>query len=124
HLVDGKISGGDSMFDYSGSYQIDHDSFTATLTTRRFADGPTTTLFGCDEVEAQLTGRFNGTTAVCSGTAKEAPGVRFEATLFFQQQDQTPDPGQEIAPARTDPARLPQMPLGRRTTKQVVKRFG
>ena len=35
-LADGKISGGDSVFTYSGSYQVDDDDrFTAALTTRR-----------------------------------------------------------------------------------------
>src|SRR6202012_1766274 len=39
YLVDGKISGGDCFFDYSGSYQVEDGRFTATLTTRRRADG-------------------------------------------------------------------------------------
>src|SRR6202790_3264693 len=59
HLANGKISGGDSIFAYSGSYQIDDDRITAALTTRRYAAGPPT-VFGIDEVEVKLTGRFNG----------------------------------------------------------------
>ena len=55
-LDNGRITGGDSMFAYGGSYEIDGDRFTATLTIRRFAEG-TTTVFGVDEVEARLTGR-------------------------------------------------------------------
>jgi hypothetical protein len=56
-LANGKISGGDSMFAYSGSYQVDDDRITATLTTRRHAAGPPT-VFGIDEVDVKLTGRF------------------------------------------------------------------
>jgi hypothetical protein len=123
-LANGKISGGDCMFAYGGSYEVDDNSFTATLTTRRYADGPTT-VFGCDEVEALLTGKFNGTTAVCSGTARQAPGVRFEATLFLQQQEPPPAPAPKLPPARADLARLPKIPSERRIAKQFVgKRFG
>jgi hypothetical protein len=123
-LANGTITGSDSMFAYGGCYVVDDDSFTATLTTRRYADGPTT-LFGHDEVEVQLTGRFNGTTAVCSGTARQAPDMRFEATLFLQQQEQPPMSGTKSAPARMDVARLPKLPSDRRTTNPfAVKRFG
>src|SRR5437879_10465244 len=84
HLANGKISGGDSIFTYGGSYEIDEDRFTARLTTRRHAAGPHT-VFGVDEVEVKLTGTFNGMMASCSGTAKQAAGVVFEATLFLGQ---------------------------------------
>jgi hypothetical protein len=52
----------------------------AALTTRRYAAGPPT-VFGIDEVEVRLTGRFNGMMASRSGTAEQAPGMVFEATL-------------------------------------------
>ena len=84
HLENGKISGGDSTVAYGGSYEIDEDRFTATLTTRRHSAGPPT-VFGIDEVEVTLTGTFNGRMASCSGTAEQAPGVVFEATLFVGQ---------------------------------------
>src|ERR1700756_3329178 len=67
HLENGKISGGDSIVAYGGSYEIDEDRFTATLTTRRHSAGPPT-VFGIDEVEITLTGTFNGRMASCSGT--------------------------------------------------------
>ncbi|WP_407178928.1 hypothetical protein [Bradyrhizobium sp. STM 3562] len=90
HLADGRISGRDSFFSYSGSYEIEDDRFTATLTTRRYADGPTT-LFGVDEVEVKLTGTINGTIACCSGISEQAPGVHFEATLFLNQEPPEPE---------------------------------
>jgi len=80
HLADGRISGGDCFFSYGGTYEINEDRFTATLTTRRCADGPTT-VFGLDEIEVRLTGSVKGTTAWCIGTSDQVPGLRFEATL-------------------------------------------
>ena len=73
--------GGDCIFRYGGFYEFDEHEFTATLTTTRYAEGPTT-VFGVDEVEAKITGTFKGATAVCSGTAIQAPTLRFEARLF------------------------------------------
>jgi hypothetical protein len=84
HLAEGKISGGDAFFAYSGTYEIDGDNFSATLTTKRFADGPTTVL-GFDEVELKLTGKARGPIACCNGTSAQAPDLPFEATLFIRQ---------------------------------------
>lgn len=95
HLADGRISGGDSFFNYGGTYEIEGDRFTAMLTTKRFADGPTT-VFGVDEVELKLSGMFKGPIASCAGTSVQAPDVRFEATLFLGQ-DQ---PASQAVPAR------------------------
>ena len=114
-LDNGRISGGDAMFTYGGSYQLDEDRFTAVLTTHRYADGPFTTVFGCDEVEAQLTGSFSGNRAVCMGTAKQAPGVVFEATLFLQQPEAAPTPPPKSAPGSAGLARLPKPAVSRRS---------
>lgn len=86
YLKNGKISGGDSFFAYAGSYEIDQERFTATLTTKRYADGPST-VFGFDEIEVALTGQFKGAIATCTGTARQAPDVAFEATLIPSQDD-------------------------------------
>jgi hypothetical protein len=106
HLANGRISGGDSFFNYSGSYEVKDDRFTAILTTKRFADGPTPTVFGLDEVEVKVTGTFKGTIACCTGTSEQAPGLHFEATLFLGQEQ----PIQPEAP-RTAPAlKLAKLP--------------
>jgi T3SS negative regulator,GrlR len=115
-LDNGRITGGDSMFVYGGCYEFDGDRFTATLTTRRYAEG-TTTVFGVDEVEARLTGTFKGATAVCSGVAEQAPGVRFEAMLFSQQQADVPEVNR--APARPGAARLLKVPDGRNRSPSI-----
>ncbi|MBR1171028.1 hypothetical protein [Bradyrhizobium liaoningense] len=87
HLTDGRISGSDSFFTYSGSYQFHDDRrFTAVLTTRRHTEGPPT-VFGLDEVEVALSGICTGAMATCSGTARQAPDVRFEVTLIYSQED-------------------------------------
>jgi T3SS negative regulator,GrlR len=106
HLANGKISGGDSIFAYSGSYQVDDDRITAALTTRRYAAGPPT-VFGIDEVEVRLTGRFNGMMASCSGTAEQAPGMVFEATLFLGQ-DQPPESDRKRAAVKFEAGKLPK----------------
>jgi len=105
-LADGKISGGDSAFAYSGSYQVDDDRFTAALTTRRFAEGPPT-VFGVDEVEVKLTGKSNGAIASCSGIAEQAPSIVFEATLFLGS-EQPPAPAAKCATLNLNTSKLPK----------------
>jgi len=52
-LSDGTIIGGDSFFEYSGSYEENGDQITASVRTRRVCDGPPS-VFGFDEVELKL----------------------------------------------------------------------
>ena len=95
HLANGLISGSDSFFSYSGSYQIDGDHFTAALTTTRHSAGPPD-LFGLDEVEVELAGRFKGRMASCSGSARQAPDLPLEATLIASE-DASPEPARDRA---------------------------
>jgi hypothetical protein len=106
HLANGRISGSDSFFDYAGSYQVDHDRFTAILTTRRHA-GDMTTVFGCDEVEVNVTGVCVGSMATCSGTARQAPELLFEATLIFSQEE-TPPADAKCAVVKLKADKLPK----------------
>lgn len=85
-LTEGRISGSDSFFTYGGSYRVDELHFSAVLTVSRHADGPPS-VFGLDQVEVRLSGACNGSVATCSGTAEEAPDVKFEATLIYSQED-------------------------------------
>ena len=119
-LANGKISGGDSMFTYSGSYEVDDDRFTAALATRRHAAGPAT-VFGIDEVEVRLAGKINGIMASCSGTAEQAPGVAFEATLFLGQ-DQSPEPDRKRAALTFDAGKLPKGTDSRYRARNPVTR--
>lgn len=86
HLTEGRIAGCDSFFTYGGSYCVDGNRFTAVLTVKRHADGAPG-VFGPDEVEANLSGVCNSSVATCSGTAKQAPDVTFEATLIYSREE-------------------------------------
>ena len=88
-LIEGRISGRDSFFTYGGSYQVGQQRFTAVLTVKRHAEG-NPSVFGPDEVEVNLTGLCSGAMATCSGTAREAPEVRFECTLIYSQEEALP----------------------------------
>ena len=112
YLANGKVAGADSIFSYSGTYQLDGDRFTATLMTQRYAAGPTT-LFGIDEVEVKLSGAFKGTMASCSGTSEQAPDMRFEATLLLSQEHQPPRPELPRPLPNFGAAKLPQAPSSR-----------
>jgi len=79
-LNDGKITGGDASLTYTGTYFQNGDQFSAVVTTRRHTPGPPS-VFGIDNLDLTLTGKSAPTTASCTGTAKQAPGLAFEATL-------------------------------------------
>jgi hypothetical protein len=109
-LSDGTIIGGDSFFEYSGSYEENGDQITATVRTRRVCDGPPS-VFGFDEVELKLEGRTRGEMASCSGTAEQAPGVTFAATLVPCREDPSPSRPDPIFQATPfDATRLPKLP--------------
>jgi hypothetical protein len=109
-LSDRTIAGGDSFFEYSGSYEQNGDRLTAMVRTRRVCDGPSS-VFGIDEVVLKLEGRCRGEIAVCAGTAEQAPGVNIEVTLIPSREH----PSQEEAeaayrPMPFDAAKLPKAP--------------
>jgi hypothetical protein len=82
----GKLAGGDASYRYSGQWEQEGDRFTAKLTSKRFAPGPS--VFGMDEVDIVVEGRSNeGVTASCKGFAKQAPGVSLEVTLVRMSND-------------------------------------
>ena len=83
-LQSGRISGGDSVLSYSGTYEVDEDRFTAVVSTKRHAAGQRS-LFGIDEVQIEIKGKSMGMTATCTGTAKQAPELVFQATLIRVQ---------------------------------------
>ena len=79
-LNDGKITGGDGGLAYSGTYFQNGDLFSAVITTWRQTPG-LPSIFGIDNIDLTLTGTSAPTTASCTGTVKQAPGLTFEATL-------------------------------------------
>lgn len=79
-LANGKLKGGDSALAYSGTYSQDGDKFTASVATSRHAQG-LPSVFGIDVVNISLTGQSSATSANCTGTATQAPGLTFQAVL-------------------------------------------
>jgi hypothetical protein len=80
-LMDGNLSGGDNVSSYTGTYVQDGDEFTATIAVERHSQGQPS-VFGIDNVDITLSGKSTSTTASCFGTANQAPGVTFQATLI------------------------------------------
>src|SRR5450631_1698529 len=80
-LLDGNVSGGNTISSYTGTYVQDGDKFAATIAVRRHTQGPPSA-FGVDNVDITLSGKSTPTTAACFGTAKQAPGTTFQATLI------------------------------------------
>jgi|SRR5882757_3826099 len=88
-LTDGRMSGRDSVLTYSGSYQVNGDDFTAAITTRRHAEGQPS-LFGIDDLDLTLAGTSMEKTANCTGTARQAPDLSFQATLIKIEEKDDP----------------------------------
>ena len=82
HLNEGRVRGGDSRLYYLGNYTFDGDNFTAEVATDAHAKIPgMNALFGQDIIHITLQGLFTGDEATLTGTAKEAPTVKFVASL-------------------------------------------
>jgi hypothetical protein len=81
-LSGGIIRGGDSSIYYHGSYTTVGDQLNAEVKTDAHTKLPgMASVFGVDRVNITLNGKINGDTATLKGTAKEAPGLAFEAVL-------------------------------------------
>jgi len=106
-LENGKISGGDTVITYSGSYQAEGTQFTAVLKTSRHAPGQPS-VFGVDEVEIKLAGSAAGNFATCSGEVEQVPGMVFEVTLMPVKAEPDGAVGRPYNPADFHPERLPK----------------
>jgi hypothetical protein len=108
HFADGKIWGRDGVMTYDGTYEVDGDRFTATLTTNRHIEGQPT-VFGTDqELRLALEGTCAGKTAAFIGTTEQFPGVLLEGTLIrSEQQPLAPEPSGPIP--QFNPERLPKL---------------
>jgi hypothetical protein len=80
-LTDGKMTGGDTVMTYTGSYTQAGDDFTADIATKRHTPGQLS-VFGIDKVDLTLIGKSTGSTASCRGTSRQAPPMTFEATII------------------------------------------
>ena len=81
-LAAGKIRGGDSALFYVGSYVIENGELPAEVKTARYATNPAfVSVFGIDNADISLRGQASGDSATVIGTAKQALGVSFQASL-------------------------------------------
>ena len=81
HVTDGKICGRDGVMTYSGTCAVDGDRFTATIVTKKHAEGQT--VFGSDdELKLTLEGTCSGKIARFIGTAEQFPGVALKEHSF------------------------------------------
>src|SRR5690349_9219870 len=76
----GRMWGGDAGLFYVGSYVDNAGNLTAEVKTDRHTKSPfIQSVFGVDRVTITLRGKVSGDAAACKGTAKEAPGIEFDA---------------------------------------------
>lgn len=80
-LPDGRLTGGDTTFSYSGTWTQAGDRVKVVYSAKRIADGPPG-VFGLDELDIISTGQINADGSLtCTGFAKQAPGLKLEIEL-------------------------------------------
>jgi hypothetical protein len=81
-LQDGKIHGGDSAMYYVGTVSEQGENLTAEVEGKLHTKVPgMQSVFGANHTHINLKGKGSGKSASFTGTAREAPGVNFQATL-------------------------------------------
>jgi hypothetical protein len=115
-LIDGKLTGGDTVSDYAGTYLLEGDKFTATVAVRRRTQG--LSVFGINHVDLTVTGKSSPTMASCTGTAKQAPGLVLEATLIRIADQPETAPRQRMR-GHTAPNLAP--PRGRQLRRPMIR---
>ena len=106
-LANGMISGGDWIFRYGGFYEFDQHEFTATLTTTRYAEGPTT-VFGVDEVEAKITGDVQRGDRGLFGHRHTGTGASVRSPDFFPRHPPADGPAVKRPPVTPVAAKPPK----------------
>ncbi|KIZ41673.1 MULTISPECIES: GrlR family regulatory protein [Rhodopseudomonas] len=78
----GRLHGGSSAFAYIGTYEVQGDTITgAVISKRHTKDSGLPSVFGLDEVRVNFQGSSIGDFAQFEGTAAEAPSLGFKAVL-------------------------------------------
>ncbi len=77
-----QLRGGDSSIYYLGTYARNGNNIRAEVTTDAHTKVPgMQNVFGVDRVHITLQGEVRGDAIVFDGSAREAPGVPFQAIL-------------------------------------------
>jgi T3SS negative regulator,GrlR len=83
----GRLSGGDTAFSYTGDWEQKRKRFKATLSAKRTSPGPPG-VFGMDEIDLVVVGYSDGGDEVsCAGFAKQSPGLKLDVTLVRIRDD-------------------------------------
>lgn len=110
HVAHGKIWGRDSIVTYNGTCEVNEDRFTATVTTKRHTEGPSTVFGDEQELEIKLEGTCAGKLVTYVGTADRFPGVILEGVLLFSEQQQPRAAEAREPTPRSAVAKLPKLP--------------
>jgi hypothetical protein len=81
---DGKILGGDSAYQYQGTYQLDSDQLRATVQVRSFIPNVPTVFGNTPNFTLQLEGRVKNGTGEAQGQVVGAPQLRIGIRLTKQ----------------------------------------
>ncbi len=79
-LTNERLSGRDTVIEYSGILTQIGDSFKATISTRRHSPGQPGML-GIDELDVEFEGTSARSTAICTGRVLQLPQVPLEVVL-------------------------------------------
>ncbi|MBS0528292.1 MAG: hypothetical protein JSS22_02720, partial [Proteobacteria bacterium] len=80
-LRNGRVTGGDDLVTYAGTYTESGHRFHASVKTRRHAPGRLP-LFQIDELDIELDGKSGGHLIIASGKVKQVPDTPFDAILI------------------------------------------
>jgi len=107
HFAHGEVWGSDNTNTYRGSYEVEGDRLTISVSTTKL--GPShSTVFGADDLTLKFVGKTFGKMAACTGSANQMPGLRFTATLILREAQTAPP--QLSEPVVFDPAKLRKLP--------------
>jgi hypothetical protein len=81
-FADGTFQGIDSSFAYTGTWNLNAGRLHAKLSAWRTSPGPPS-LLGVDDVDLTVTEyASDGDSVMCTGFAKQSPGLRMDITLM------------------------------------------
>lgn len=80
-LQNGRVTGGDKLVTYAGTYTEDGNRFHVSIKTKRHAPGRLP-LFQIDELDIELDGTSGGQIATASGRVKQVPDTPFDIILI------------------------------------------
>lgn len=81
-LADGKMHGGDSVMFYVGTYAVQGDTLTATMSAGQHSSAPSMkNVLGVSEATLSINVKRLGTALIGRATTPQAPGVNVSITL-------------------------------------------